>query len=107
MTSQHAPDEEVLPGRLIARVFFTVLALLAGVYVVYLVRNVVLLVFIAGFLAIALGPPVDWLARPRGRRPAAILLVYLGILMSIVGVGLLVVPPVVSQVEQLSQDAPG
>ena len=37
------------------------------------------LVFVAGFLAIALGPPVDFLERRRVKRGFAILLVYLGI----------------------------
>ena len=76
-------------------------------YVVYVVRSVVVLVFIAGFLAVALGPAVDRFSRGRVPRAGAILLVYLLIFTAVVGVGLLVVPPIVSQVDQLAKDAPG
>ena len=93
--------------RQIARVFFTVAALAIFVYVLWVVREVVVLVFVAGFLAIALGPPVDFLARRRVRRSFAILLVYFGMATAIVGVGLLIVPPVVDQVNGLSKDIPG
>jgi len=78
----------------------------AFVYVLYVVRSVVLLVFIAAFLAVALGPAVDFFSR-RLPRAGAILVVYLLILGAIVGVGLLVVPPVVAQIDQLVKDVPG
>jgi predicted PurR-regulated permease PerM len=98
---------QVWTTRQIARVFFTVASLAVFLYALYVVREVVILVFVAGFLAIALGPPVDFLARHRIKRSFAILLVYLGIAASIVGVGLLIVPPVVTQVNGLSKDIPG
>jgi len=101
-----APSESFAPTTgAIAKVFFTLVALVAFVYVLYVVRSVVLLVFIAGFLAVALGPAVDFFAR-RLPRAGAILVVYLLILGAIVGVGLLVVPPVVEQVDQLVKDVP-
>jgi predicted PurR-regulated permease PerM len=93
--------------RQIARVFFTVASLAIFLYVVYVVREVVVLVFVAGFLAIALGPPVDALQRRRVPRSVAIVLVYLAIVAVIFGVGLLIVPPVVDQVNGLSKDIPG
>jgi predicted PurR-regulated permease PerM len=93
--------------RQIARVFFTVASLAIFLYVLYVVRSVLVLVFVAGFLAIALGPPVDFLQRRGLRRSFAILTVYLGIAASIFGVGLLIVPPVVDQVNGLSKDIPG
>lgn len=93
--------------RQIARVFFTVASLAIFLYLLYVVRSVVELVFVAGFLAIALGPPVDFLERRRIKRSIAILLIYLGMAGAIVGVGLLIVPPVVDQVNGLSKDIPG
>ncbi len=101
------PSESFAPTTgTIAKVFFTLVALAAFVYVLYVVRSVVLLVFIAGFLAVALGPAVDFFAR-RLPRAGAILVVYLLIFGAIVGVGLLVVPPVVEQVDRLVKDVPG
>src|SRR6266550_2866467 len=72
-----------------------------------IVRHRKQVVFVAGFLAIALGPPVDFLQRLGLKRSFAIILVYLGIAASIFGVGLLIVPPVVDQVNGLSKDIPG
>jgi len=93
--------------RQIARVFLT-LAVLAGLLIVlYRVRSVLELVLVAAFLAIALGPPVEFLVRHRVKRAFAILLVYFGIVALIVGVGLLIIPPVVGGVNDLSHDIPG
>jgi predicted PurR-regulated permease PerM len=93
--------------RQIARVFLT-LAVLAGLLIVlYRIRSVLELVLVAGFLAIALGPPVEFLVRHRVKRALAIVLVYLGIIALIVGVGLLIIPPVVGGVNDLSHDIPG
>ena len=84
------------------------LAVLAGLLIVlYRIRSVLELVLVAGFLAIALGPPVEFLVRHRVKRALAIVLVYLGIVALIVGVGLLIIPPVVGGVNDLSHDIPG
>jgi predicted PurR-regulated permease PerM len=96
-----------LSTRTIARVFFTVAALAGLLYVLYLVRATLLLVFIAIFLAVALGPAVDAFGRRGVPRGLSVLFVYLLITMVIVGVGLLVVPPVVTQVQGLADDIPG
>jgi predicted PurR-regulated permease PerM len=95
-----------LSTRAIARVFFTLAALAALLYVLYLVRSTLLLVFIAAFLAVALGPAVDAFNRRGVPRGLSVLLVYVLIGLAIVGVGLLVVPPVVTQVKALSEDIP-
>lgn len=100
------PVATVWTTRQIARVFFTIAALAIFLYVLYIVRSVVILVFVAGFLAVALGPAVDLLQRFM-RRGVAILVVYLAIGAAIFGVGLLVVPPVADQVNGLSKDIPG
>ncbi len=109
MPQQPSPSRPVisLSTRTIARVFFTVAGLAILLDLLYEVRSVLLLVFIAVFLAVALGPAVDFFVKRRIPRALAILLVYLGILGAIVGIGLLIVPPVVTQVEQLSTDIPG
>jgi predicted PurR-regulated permease PerM len=101
------PVATVWTTRQIARVFFTVASLAIFLYLLYVVRSVVELVFVAGFLAIALGPPVDFLARRRIKRSFAILIIYFGMACAIFGVGLLIVPPVVDQVNGLSKDIPG
>ena len=87
--------------------FFTLVVLAVFLYTLYLVRSVLGLIFIAIFLAIALGPAVDFFARRHAPRSLAILGVFLTLFLAVFLIGLLVVPPVVEQVEQLAEDAPG
>lgn len=98
---------QTLSTWLVAKVILIVVAVFLGLYFVYLIRQIVGLVLISVFFAVAMGPAVAWLVRHRIPRAPAILVVYLGITASIFGVGLLVVPPVVRGVDQLSQDLPG
>ena len=99
---------ESLPSvRAIARVVLVTAAILAGLYLLYRLRNVIGLVLIAIFFALAIAPAVNWLDRRRVPRPLAILLVYFGIAASIFGIGLVVVPPLVNGVNDLSNDLPG
>jgi predicted PurR-regulated permease PerM len=93
--------------RVIARIVLVTAAVLAGLYLVYTLRSVLILVLIGAFLALALAPAVNWLDRRQVPRPLAILLVYFGIGAGIFGIGLLIVPPLVNGVEDLSRDLPG
>jgi predicted PurR-regulated permease PerM len=99
-------DSERTSTRTVARIFLTVLALSAAVYALYLVRNVLVLTATAIFVAVALGPAVDALNRRRLPRAASILAVYLALVASIFGIGLLFVPPLVSGVQSIADDAP-
>ncbi|TML06416.1 MAG: AI-2E family transporter [Actinobacteria bacterium] len=101
------PGPNAWTTRQIVRVFLTLAVLALLLYLVYRVRSVLELVLVAGFLAIALGPPVEFLVRRHIRRGIAIVLVYLGIVAAIFGVGLVIIPPVVDQVNGLSKDIPG
>lgn len=92
--------------RTIARVFLTLVGLSLGLYVLWQVRNVVLLLLIAVFLAVALGPAVESVQRIRLRRGPAILLVFLFLFLTVFTVASLVVPPIVDQVENFVDDVP-
>jgi predicted PurR-regulated permease PerM len=92
--------------RTLARIFFTLVLFAGALYVVYLIRDVVVLLFIAIFLAVALGPAVDFFHRRRLPRAASILLVYLLGLLTVFLIGLLVVPPIVDQVRDVARKAP-
>jgi len=80
--------------------------LAGGLYLVYLVRDVAILLFFSLFLAVALGPEVDFFHRRKVPRAASILLVYLLGLVAVFLVGLLVVPPIVDQVRDVAKKAP-
>ena len=74
-------------------------------YVVYLLRRPITWLFIAAFIALALAPPVRFLNR-RMRRGFAIAIVYIGLLLVPIGLGALVVPPVVTQAQHFVDNAP-
>ena len=95
-----------ISGRSIAKVLFATAAALALLWFLYRVRSVVGLVVISAFLAVALGPAVDFFQRRRLPRAASILLVYLLIVLTLFAVGLMIVPPVVEETTQFVQDVP-
>lgn len=64
------------------------------------------LVVVAFFLTLALNPIVETLTRRGVRRPAAVLVVFLGLVGVFALLGIVVVPPVISQGSQLVQTAP-
>jgi predicted PurR-regulated permease PerM len=93
-------------SRAIVRIVLTIAATVGLIYLLYLARGTLLLVFISVFLAVALGPAVAFFRRRGLPRALSILLVYVAIAASIFGVGLLVVPPIVSQVDGLAKNIP-
>ncbi|MGB2695931.1 MAG: AI-2E family transporter, partial [Dehalococcoidia bacterium] len=95
-----------ISNRAIARVVLVAVAIAGTLYFVYLIRVVIALVLVSVFLAVALAPAVDFLNRDRVPRWVAIILVYLTIVCSIFGLGLLLVPPVVKGVNDLVDNLP-
>jgi predicted PurR-regulated permease PerM len=92
--------------RTIVRVFFTLVALGVFLYVLYLVRSVLGLLCIAVFLSVALGPAVERMRKLKLPRPASILAVFLAMFLAIFLIGLIVVPPIVNEVEAFAGDVP-
>src|SRR5207247_2438800 len=102
-----AMDQAQVSARLVVKIVLVVAGVVGGLYLAYLIRDVIGLLLIAVFFAIAIAPAVNWLDQRRVPRWLAILLVYLGIGSSIFGIGLLIVPPLVNGVQDLSGDLPG
>ncbi len=100
-------DHTAVSWRLIVKIVLVAAATVAGLYILYRIRNVVGLLLIATFFALAIAPAVNWLDERRVPRPAAILLSYLAIAGVIFGIGLLLVPPLVDGVEEIGEDFPG
>jgi predicted PurR-regulated permease PerM len=97
-------DHAQVSARAVAKVVLVAAGVLAALYFSYLIRTVIGLVLIAAFFAVAIAPAVNWLDKRKVPRWAAILLVYLGIAGGIFGIGLLIVPPLVTGVETLSSN---
>jgi predicted PurR-regulated permease PerM len=91
--------------RLVFQAVLVVVGVVMSLYLIYLLRQPIGWVLIAGFLALALAAPVNYLQR-RMRRGFAIALVYLGLLAIPILLALIIVPPIVTQLDDLAQDVP-
>ena len=92
-------------SRAILRIVGIVVASVLALWLIYLLRKPLGWLFLAGFIAIAVSGPVAALSR-RMKRGFAILIVYLGVLAMPLALLALLVPPIVSQVNTLVDDAP-
>jgi len=93
-------------ARVVLRVVMVVLLVVFALWVIYLLRQPLTWIFIAGFLAIALSGPVNWLHQRIHRRGLAIALVYLALILVPVLLAALLVPPIVEQLNNLINNLP-
>jgi predicted PurR-regulated permease PerM len=99
--------EVVISAQTIAKIFVVGAAVLAVFYFLVLVRQALGLVVISLFLAVALGPAVSFFQnRTRIPRWLSIIVVYIFLLAAIVLIGLVIVPPIVTGVQELAHEIP-
>ncbi|MEJ7750965.1 MAG: AI-2E family transporter [Thermoleophilaceae bacterium] len=95
-----------VPGsRFVIRTVLIVVAVAIGLYIIYLLRRPLGWLLIATFLAVALAGPVNFLEQ-RMKRGFAITIVYLGLLAVPFILGALLVPPLVTEGNNLAENAP-
>lgn len=105
MAAPALPSPQSLSVRSVLRVVMTVVAVVLTLWLMYLLRQPLTWIFIAAFLAVALSGPVNFLSR-RMRRGFAVAIVYLLLILTpFVLIGLLV-PPIVTQANNLVQNLP-
>jgi predicted PurR-regulated permease PerM len=93
--------------RTVLMVAAVAVAVVAALQLVLAAERALVWVFVAVFLAMALNPAVDWLQRHGvRRRGAAVGVVYLLATMVIAGVGALIVPTLIQQVQDLVKATP-
>ena len=97
-----------------ALIRYTLVGLALTVFVAWAlweVRDALMLVYISALVAIGLSPVVNAIERKRLMRQrvprwAAILVIYLAIIGAVVAVGVLVIPPIVTQARGLAMELP-
>jgi predicted PurR-regulated permease PerM len=105
---RETPTVRVIPwftARALFRVLFIMLTFSVSLWLVFLLRKPIGWVLIAIFLAVALSGPVNYLNQWM-RRGFAITIVYLLLLLIPIGIAGLVIPPLVTQGNNLIQDLP-
>ena len=78
-----------------------------GYRAVYTIRDVLVQVIIALFIAVSLDPLVRWMVSKRVKRGYAVLIIFLAILVIVGGLLMLLIPPLVHQAGGLTTDFPG
>ena len=96
----------MLPSaREVVRVVLIVVAVAICLYLIYQVRKPLSWILISIFLAAALSPPVNWLAR-RMRRGFAVTIVYLGLLGIPILLIALIVPTIITEGTKFADNVP-
>src|SRR5687768_6322012 len=92
--------------RTILRIALVVVGVVVALYLIYVLRKPITWIVIAGFIAIAVSGPVRWLSGRTGHRGISILLVYAGLILVPVLVAAVLVPPVVTEANNLADKVP-
>ncbi len=96
---------EPLTARQAVRITIAVVAVVGGALLVWQLRHIVIYSFVAALIASALYLPSHWLERWLPRL-AAVLVVYLALVVLIAGLMLVIVPPLVEQANELIERLP-
>lgn len=106
-------DKDRGTRRLIVYAVIVAIVALIVTWLLYVVRNTLITVYISALLAMGISPLVRLIERQnvvrigqRIPRWVAILLIYAGIIGALVGIGMAVVPPLIDQAEQLWRSLP-
>ena len=108
MSAQPQPEVRIVtvhPRTVISVIGLTVLVL-AVLLLAYLAWQVLTWILIAMFLAVALNPAVEFFVRRGVRRPLAATFVFFLTLMTVVGIGFLFIPPLISQIQEFVEAVP-
>jgi predicted PurR-regulated permease PerM len=87
-------------------VILKVILALLGLWVLYLVRDVIALLIVSIIFVSAIEPAVDWLQRKRIPRSASVLGIY-AIIIALLGIAIsFIIPPIIDQFQALSENYP-
>jgi predicted PurR-regulated permease PerM len=86
---------------------FRTIVIILGFVFLYLIRDILLIVFVAVIIAAAINGPVSWLQRHKVPRLLGVIFVYLLLLLLLALVVTLIFPPLAEQIKQLAVHFPG
>ncbi len=106
MPVRQTPSHNSLHITLTYTSILRVLLVFVAVYFIYLIRDVLALLFVSIIFASAVDPWVDWLEKFKFPRAVSILLIYLVLLAIFSLVIVLMIPPVTEQIGQIINNLP-
>lgn len=94
--------------RAILVVLGIILAAVVMIEIVLAARGILIWIFIAMFLALALNPAVEWLQQHGvARRGLAVAIAFVGAILAIAALGITIIPTIVAQVNDFVDAVPG
>ena len=83
-----------------------IIAVLMAFAFVYLVWDIIVLLFVSLIFAATLGPSINWLEKRRIPRGIGILLIYVAVIFLLSLVVVLIIPPITNEIDQLAATFP-
>ena len=93
-------------GRAALRTVLIVVSVALALYLIYVLQEPITWLVIAAFIAVAMSGPVNLLQRWTRRRGIAIAIAYLGLILVPIVLGALLIPSLVTQIEDLAGNVP-
>ncbi len=91
--------------RTVLKIVLIIVLVVVALYVIYLLRRPITWLVVAAFIAVALAGPIDFLSRHM-KRGFAIAIAYLGLILLPVAAMAILVPPLVTELDDLIDQAP-
>ncbi|HEX8974833.1 MAG TPA: AI-2E family transporter [Patescibacteria group bacterium] len=82
------------------------IAIMALLWLLYVVRDIVALFFLSVILTATLDPAIDWMQKRKISRPVGVILIYLALLLLVVIFASIIIPPFISQFQSFTQNLP-
>ena len=83
-----------------------IILILVGFYLLYLIKDILVVLFVSLVLSSAIGPWVDWLKKKKIPRTLGVVIIYLALIIIIGAIMYLIIPPIVEQAKELSAAFP-
>jgi len=83
-----------------------IIAVLIGLWLVWKILDIILILFVVLIITATLSPTIDWLSAKKVPRILSVILIYFLALAILGGAGYLILPPLIEQIKELAQDLP-
>lgn len=85
---------------------FRIVLILLGLFFLYLIRDILIIVFVAIIIAAAINGPVSWLQRKKIPRILGVIFIYLLVFLILALIVTLIFPPLAEQIKGLTNNFP-
>lgn len=76
------------------------------IYIMFLIRDILVVFFVSLIFAAAIGPWVDWMQKRKIPRTLGVIFIYLALLIIVGSIIYLMIPPISAQIRELSDNFP-